>query len=148
MEYENGKRSERLAESTRVRHPGAGGTRSRTNASSATSARATASCTPASAAPASSARTSAADGADHLRPFVGLLHRPDREEAAQPLLPGSSILSFGTAGCNLACKFCQNWDISKSKDMDRLLDAASPEGIAAAAVAYGASRWPSPTTTR
>ncbi|MFB0934953.1 MAG: AmmeMemoRadiSam system radical SAM enzyme [Propionivibrio sp.] len=52
--------------------------------------------------------------------------------------PGSSILSFGTAGCNLACKFCQNWDISKSKDMDRLMDSASPEGIAAAALAYGA----------
>jgi len=52
--------------------------------------------------------------------------------------PGSAILSFGTAGCNLACKFCQNWDISKSKDMDRLLDAASPQGIADAAVAYGA----------
>lgn len=52
--------------------------------------------------------------------------------------PGSSVLSFGTAGCNLACKFCQNWDISKSRDMDRLMDAASPEGIAAAAAAYGA----------
>ena len=52
--------------------------------------------------------------------------------------PGSAILSFGTAGCNLACKFCQNWDISKSKDMDRLMDAASPEGIAGAAAAYGA----------
>lgn len=52
--------------------------------------------------------------------------------------PGSSILSFGTAGCNLACKFCQNWDISKSRDMDRLMDSASPEGIAAAAQAYGA----------
>jgi pyruvate formate lyase activating enzyme len=52
--------------------------------------------------------------------------------------PGSAVLSFGTAGCNLACKFCQNWDISKSKDMDRLMDAASPDGIAAAAAAYGA----------
>ena len=52
--------------------------------------------------------------------------------------PGSSVLSFGTAGCNLACKFCQNWDISKSKDMDRLMDAASPDGIAGAAAAYGA----------
>ena len=52
--------------------------------------------------------------------------------------PGSSVLSFGTAGCNLACKFCQNWDISKAKDMDRLMDAASPSGIAGAAVAYGA----------
>jgi pyruvate formate lyase activating enzyme len=52
--------------------------------------------------------------------------------------PGSSVLSFGTAGCNLACKFCQNWDISRSKDMDRLMDAASPEGIAQAAQAYRA----------
>jgi pyruvate formate lyase activating enzyme len=51
--------------------------------------------------------------------------------------PGSSILSFGTAGCNLACKFCQNWDISKSKDMDRLADQASPDAIAQAAVASG-----------
>ena len=47
--------------------------------------------------------------------------------------PGSSVFSFGTAGCNLACKFCQNWDISKSREMDRLMDAASPERIARAA---------------
>jgi len=52
--------------------------------------------------------------------------------------PGSSILSFGTAGCNLACKFCQNWDISRSKDMDRLMDSASPQAIAEAAVAHAA----------
>jgi pyruvate formate lyase activating enzyme len=52
--------------------------------------------------------------------------------------PGSSVLSFGTAGCNLACKFCQNWDISKSRDMDRLMDQASPQAIAAAALEYGA----------
>jgi len=51
--------------------------------------------------------------------------------------PGSSVLSFGTAGCNLACKFCQNWDISKSREMDTLMDAASPEGIARAALAHG-----------
>ena len=67
------------------------------------------------------------DGAHHLRAQLGLLHRPDREEAAQPLLPRQQrALSFGTAGCNLACKFCQNWDISKSREMDRLIDAASP----------------------
>ncbi len=53
--------------------------------------------------------------------------------------PGSSVLSFGTAGCNLACKFCQNWDISKSREMDRLQDAASPRRIAEAAVASGAT---------
>ncbi len=51
--------------------------------------------------------------------------------------PGASILSFGTAGCNLACKFCQNWNISKSRDMDKLADAASPEQIAAAAARLG-----------
>jgi pyruvate formate lyase activating enzyme len=51
--------------------------------------------------------------------------------------PGSSVLSFGTAGCNLACRFCQNWDISKSKEIDRLSDAASPEAIANAAVELG-----------
>jgi len=51
--------------------------------------------------------------------------------------PGSSVFSFGTAGCNLACKFCQNWDISKSQDMDRLLDQASPEEIARVAAENG-----------
>ena len=47
--------------------------------------------------------------------------------------PGSAILSFGTAGCNLACKFCQNAEISKARDMDRLMDRAGPEAIAQAA---------------
>ena len=51
--------------------------------------------------------------------------------------PGTSVLSFGTAGCNLACKFCQNWDISKSREMDRLADRASPEAIADAALRHG-----------
>jgi len=63
---------------------------------------------------------------------------PIEKKPLNQFFPGSSVLSFGTAGCNLACKFCQNWDISKSKDMDRLMDAASPEGIAGAAQAYGA----------
>jgi pyruvate formate lyase activating enzyme len=51
--------------------------------------------------------------------------------------PGSAVLSFGTAGCNLACRFCQNWDISKSREMDRLMDQASPAAIANAAVQTG-----------
>jgi pyruvate formate lyase activating enzyme len=51
--------------------------------------------------------------------------------------PGTSVLSFGTAGCNLACKFCQNWDISKSREMDRLMDEATPEMIAEAALKLG-----------
>src|SRR5512146_1044410 len=52
-------------------------------------------------------------------------------------LPGTSVLSFGTAGCTLACRVCQNWDISKSREIDTLADAASPEAIAEAAVRHG-----------
>src|SRR5512139_3535340 len=52
-------------------------------------------------------------------------------------LPGTPVLSFGTAGCNLACKFCQNWDISKSREMDTLADEARPDKLASAAKALG-----------
>jgi pyruvate formate lyase activating enzyme len=62
---------------------------------------------------------------------------PIEKKPLNHFLPGSSVLSFGTAGCNLMCKFCQNWDISKSKDMDRLMDRASPDDIARAAEAAG-----------
>ena len=62
---------------------------------------------------------------------------PIEKKPLNHFYPGSSVLSFGTAGCNLACKFCQNWDISKSKDMDRLMDQASPEDIARAAAERG-----------
>ena len=62
---------------------------------------------------------------------------PIEKKPLNHFLPGSAVLSFGTAGCNLACKFCQNWDISKSRDMDRLMDLASPEAIARAAVKAG-----------
>lgn len=55
---------------------------------------------------------------------------PIEKKPLNHFLPGSSVLSFGTAGCNLACKFCQNWDMSKARDMDRLLDQASPERLA------------------
>jgi pyruvate formate lyase activating enzyme len=58
---------------------------------------------------------------------------PIEKKPLNHFYPGSSVLSFGTAGCNLACKFCQNWDISKSRDMDRLMDQAGPEQIARAA---------------
>ena len=61
---------------------------------------------------------------------------PIEKKPLNHFYPGSSVLSFGTAGCNLACKFCQNWDISKSKDMDRLMDQASPQAIANAAEEY------------
>jgi len=62
---------------------------------------------------------------------------PVEKKPLNHFYPGSSILSFGTAGCNLACKFCQNWDISKSKEMDRLQDEAAPATIAAAALKLG-----------
>ena len=58
---------------------------------------------------------------------------PIEKKPLNQFYPGTSVLSFGTAGCNLACKFCQNWDISKSRDMDRLMDQASPQAIANAA---------------
>src|SRR4051812_46746546 len=62
---------------------------------------------------------------------------PVEKKPLNHFYPGTSILSFGTAGCNLACKFCQNWDISKSREMDKLQDEASPQAIAAAAVKLG-----------
>jgi pyruvate formate lyase activating enzyme len=62
---------------------------------------------------------------------------PIEKKPLYHFLPGTPVLSFGTAGCNLGCKFCQNWDISKSREMDTLADAASPEAIAGAAADLG-----------
>lgn len=62
---------------------------------------------------------------------------PVEKKPLNHFYPGTSILSFGTAGCNLGCRFCQNWDISKSREMDRLMDQASPEQIARAAKEHG-----------
>ncbi len=62
---------------------------------------------------------------------------PVEKKPLNHFYPGSSILSFGTAGCNLACKFCQNWDISKSRSFDKLADQATPEAIANSAVELG-----------
>ncbi len=62
---------------------------------------------------------------------------PIEKKPLNHFLPGTPVLSFGTAGCNLACKFCQNWDISKSREIDTLADRASPEAIARAAAELG-----------
>ncbi|MBK8162454.1 MAG: AmmeMemoRadiSam system radical SAM enzyme [Gammaproteobacteria bacterium] len=62
---------------------------------------------------------------------------PIEKKPLNHFLPGTPVLSFGTAGCNLACKFCQNWDISKSREFDTLADAAAPETIARAARELG-----------
>jgi len=58
---------------------------------------------------------------------------PIEKKPLNHFLPGTPVLSFGTAGCNLACRFCQNWDISKSREIDTLADEAAPETIARAA---------------
>ncbi len=62
---------------------------------------------------------------------------PIEKKPLNHFLPGTPVLSFGTAGCNLTCKFCQNWDISKSREVDTLADAASPETLARAAKQLG-----------
>ena len=62
---------------------------------------------------------------------------PIEKKPLNHFLPGTPVFSFGTAGCNLSCKFCQNWDISKSRETDTLADSASPEQIAQTAHQYG-----------
>ena len=62
---------------------------------------------------------------------------PIEKKPLDHFLPGTPVLSFGTAGCNLTCRFCQNWDISKSREVDTLADTASPETIARAAKELG-----------
>jgi len=62
---------------------------------------------------------------------------PIEKKPLNQFLPGTPVLSFGTAGCNLACKFCQNWDMTKSRDFDLLQEHATPSDIAQAAVSSG-----------
>ena len=62
---------------------------------------------------------------------------PIEKKPLNHFLPGTPVFSFGTAGCNLACKFCQNWDISKSRELDILMGKASPEAVAQTALAHG-----------
>ena len=62
---------------------------------------------------------------------------PIEKKPLNHFLPGTPVLSFGTAGCNLGCSFCQNWDISKSRETDTLADAASPKSLAATAERLG-----------
>ena len=117
---------------------------------SATSARGPAASSRAIGASASSAKTATAEMV--LTTYgrsTGFCIDPIEKKPLNHFYPGTSVLSFGTAGCNLGCKFCQNWDISKSRDVERLSEAATPEAIAEAArAAAAAAAWPSPTTTR
>ncbi|MCB1228962.1 MAG: AmmeMemoRadiSam system radical SAM enzyme [Verrucomicrobiae bacterium] len=68
---------------------------------------------------------------------TGFCIDPIEKKPLNHFLPGTPVLSFGTAGCNLGCKFCQNWDISKSREIEILSEEASPEDIVAAAKANG-----------
>jgi pyruvate formate lyase activating enzyme len=62
---------------------------------------------------------------------------PIEKKPLNHFYPGTSVLSFGTAGCNLGCRFCQNWDISKARAIDRLGEWATPEAVAEAATRMG-----------
>jgi AmmeMemoRadiSam system radical SAM enzyme/AmmeMemoRadiSam system protein B/AmmeMemoRadiSam system protein A len=68
---------------------------------------------------------------------TGFCIDPIEKKPLNHFFPGTSVLSFGTAGCNLGCKFCQNWDISKSREIERLSEQATPEAIAEAARKLG-----------
>lgn len=70
---------------------------------------------------------------------TGFCIDPIEKKPLNHFLVGTPILSFGTAGCNLGCRFCQNWDISKSREVDRLASKAMPEDIARAAAEHGCS---------
>jgi pyruvate formate lyase activating enzyme len=62
---------------------------------------------------------------------------PAGKKPLNHFLPGSAVLSSGTAGCNLGCRFCQNWDISTSGETGTLADEAAPSAIARAAAQLG-----------
>jgi len=80
------------------------------------------------------------DGQMYLTSYgrsTGFCVDPIEKKPLNHFLPGTSVLSFGTAGCNLGCRFCQNWDISKSREIERLSERAYPEDIAQAALRLG-----------
>ena len=80
---------------------------------------------------------------------TGFCIDPIEKKPLNHFYPGTSVLSFGTAGCNLGCKFCQNWSISKSREVEALSEHASPEQIADRRPSRCAARaWRSPTTIR
>ncbi|MBM3466008.1 MAG: AmmeMemoRadiSam system radical SAM enzyme, partial [Armatimonadetes bacterium] len=68
---------------------------------------------------------------------TGFCVDPIEKKPLNHFLPGTAVLSFGTAGCNLGCRFCQNWDISKAREIEKLSAIATPEAIAQAAVRTG-----------
>lgn len=67
---------------------------------------------------------------------TGFAVDPIEKKPLSHFYPGTDILSFGTAGCNLGCKFCQNWTTSKSKYDDLRSVEASPEDVIKIAKKY------------
>ncbi len=70
---------------------------------------------------------------------TGFAVDPIEKKPLNHFLPGSSVLSFGTAGCNLGCKFCQNWSMSKARLDDLHALNASAEQVVALAQKQGAA---------
>jgi len=68
---------------------------------------------------------------------TGFCIDPIEKKPLAHFYPGTPVLSFGTAGCNLGCKFCQNWTMSRSRDVHAGCDVADPQTIAAAASQLG-----------
>ena len=62
---------------------------------------------------------------------------PIEKKPLHHFFPGSTVLSFGTVGCNLSCRFCQNWNLSRSRDLGLLRERATPEAIARSARRQG-----------
>jgi pyruvate formate lyase activating enzyme len=62
---------------------------------------------------------------------------PVEKKPLYHFLPGTEVLSFGTVGCNLGCRFCQNWNISKARASGRDLATRTPQQVVDLAVAAG-----------
>jgi len=61
---------------------------------------------------------------------------PEKKKPLFHFLPGSETFSIATAGCNLHCKNCQNWEISQSSAEQVSATHAPPEKIAELALKY------------
>ncbi|MBF0360169.1 MAG: AmmeMemoRadiSam system radical SAM enzyme [Oligoflexia bacterium] len=67
----------------------------------------------------------------------GMCIDPIEKKPLYHFYPGSGVLSIGTIGCNLLCKFCQNWSISRSKDLSMMSAKATAADVVAVAENYG-----------
>ena len=59
---------------------------------------------------------------------------PIEKKPLNHFLPGTRVFSMGTAGCNMGCFFCQNWDISKSRSDQVHSSHVPPEDVALLAI--------------